>query len=57
MGGDEEDEEDYDKNKALSQANTCSNGEFPLNIECQNLGSQIQGDEHAVSIFPEWDYH
>ena len=53
MGGDEEDEEDYDKNKALSQANTCSNGEFPLNIECQNLGSQIQGDEHAVSIFPE----
>ena len=50
----------YDKNQATSQANACGNGELPLNIGCQNLGSQIQGDENAVSlaaeqVFPEFE--
>jgi hypothetical protein len=40
----------YDKNQATSQANACGNGELPLNIGCQNIGSQIQGDENAVSL-------
>jgi hypothetical protein len=40
----------YDKNQALSQANACGNGELPLNIGCQNIASQIQGDENAVSL-------
>ncbi|MGC1132986.1 MAG: hypothetical protein WA941_09190 [Nitrososphaeraceae archaeon] len=48
----------YDKNQAISQANACGNGELPLNIGCQNVGSQIQGDENGVALaadqtFPE----
>ncbi len=48
----------YHKNQALSQANACGNGELPLNVGCQNIASQIQGDENAVSLaadqtFPE----
>jgi hypothetical protein len=48
----------YEKNQATSQANACGNGELPLNIGCQNVNSQIQGDENAVSLaadqtFPE----
>ena len=39
----------YEKNQAISQANACGNGELPLNVGCQNVGSQIQGDENAVS--------
>jgi hypothetical protein len=40
----------YHKNQALSQANACGNGELPLNVGCQNIASQIQGDENAVSL-------
>jgi hypothetical protein len=40
----------YDKNQALSQANACGNGELPLNVGCQNIASQIQGDENGVSL-------
>jgi hypothetical protein len=36
-------------NQATSQANACGNGELPLNVGCQNIGSQVQGDENAVS--------
>ncbi len=43
----------YEKNQATSQANACGNGELPLNIGCQNVGSQIQGDENAVSAAAE----
>jgi hypothetical protein len=39
----------YDKNQAISQANACGNDELPLNVFCQNIGSQVQGDENAVS--------
>ena len=39
----------YDKNQATSQANACGNGKLPLNIGCQNVDSQIQGDENVVS--------
>ena len=38
-----------DKNQAVSQANACGNGELPLNVFCQNIGSQVQGDENAVA--------
>jgi len=46
-------------NQATSQANACGNGELPLNVGCQNTGSQIQGDENAVAqtaqqAFPEF---
>ena len=40
----------YEKNQAISQANACGNGELPLNVGCQNIDSQIQGDENAVSL-------
>lgn len=36
-------------NQATSQANACGNGKLPLNVGCQNVGSQIQGDENVVS--------
>jgi hypothetical protein len=39
----------YEKNQATSQANACGNGELPLNVGCQNIDSQIQGDENAVA--------
>ena len=39
-----------DENQAVSQANACGNGELPLNVGCQNIDSQIQGDENAVSL-------
>jgi len=47
----------YEKNQAISQANACGNGKLPLNVGCQNIASQIQGDENAVSqaaeqVFP-----
>lgn len=40
----------YDKNQATSQANACGNGELALNVGCQNVGSQIQGDENSVAL-------
>jgi hypothetical protein len=40
----------YEKNQATSQTNACGNGELPLNIGCQNVGSQIQGDENGVAL-------
>ncbi|MPZ07262.1 MAG: hypothetical protein GEU26_12750 [Nitrososphaeraceae archaeon] len=47
-----------EKNQAISQANACGNGELPLNVGCQNVDSQIQGDENSVAlaadqVFPE----
>jgi hypothetical protein len=40
----------YDKNQAVSQTNACGNGELPLNVGCQNIGSQVQGDENVASL-------
>jgi hypothetical protein len=45
----DDDEKKYEKNQVPSQANACGNGELPLNVFCQNIGSQVQGDENAVS--------
>ena len=40
----------YEKNQATSQANACGNGKLPMNVFCQNIGSQIQGEENAVAL-------
>jgi hypothetical protein len=40
----------YNKNQAASQANDCGNGEVPIDVFCQNLASQIQGDHNTVGI-------
>jgi hypothetical protein len=37
-------------NQASSQADACGNGEFPMNVLCQNLGSEIQGEGNAVNV-------
>jgi hypothetical protein len=40
----------YEKSQAAAQVNECGNGELPLNVFCQNLLSQIQGDGNAANI-------
>jgi hypothetical protein len=40
----------YEKNQATSQANACGNGKLPMNVFCQNIGSQVQGEENAVAL-------
>jgi hypothetical protein len=40
----------YEKSQAVSQANACGNGVLPLNVFCQNLVSQIQGDGNAANV-------
>ena len=40
----------YGKNQATSQANACGNGKLPYNVFCQNIGSQVQGEENAVAV-------
>jgi hypothetical protein len=39
-----------EKNQAISQANACGNGELPFNVGCQNVDSQVQGEENVVSL-------
>jgi hypothetical protein len=34
----------YKKTQAVSQVNDCGNGDTPIDVFCQNLASQIQGD-------------
>jgi hypothetical protein len=40
----------YSKTQAASQANDCGNGDFPFDVFCQNLASQIQGDNNAPAL-------
>ena len=40
----------YEKTQATYQANECGNGNTPIDVFCQNLDSQIQGDGNAVAI-------
>jgi hypothetical protein len=43
----------YEKTQTTSQANDCGNGDTPIDVFCQNLDSQIQGDGNAVAIILE----
>jgi uncharacterized membrane protein len=40
----------YEKSQAVAQANSCGNGDTPIDVFCQNLASQIQGDGNAAVI-------
>ena len=40
----------YKKYQAASQASACGNDEVPINVGCQNIYSQIQGNENVVSL-------
>jgi hypothetical protein len=43
----------YDKNQAKSDINECGNGFVPVNVGCQNIDSQIQGDRNTVAMAGE----
>jgi hypothetical protein len=43
----------YTKSQAVSQANDCSNGDIPVDVFCQNLASQIQGDYNTPALTAE----
>lgn len=36
--------------QATAQVNNCGNGEFPDEVFCQNLASQVQGDENSAAL-------
>jgi hypothetical protein len=40
----------YESNQAKSDINECGNGSISTNIGCQNIDSQIQGDENTVAM-------
>jgi hypothetical protein len=43
----------YTKSQAVSQENDCGNGDNPIDVFCQNLASQIQGDNNAPALAAE----
>ena len=43
----------YEKSQAVSQVNDCGNGFYPYNIGCQNIASQIQGDDNSAALASE----
>ncbi len=46
----------YSKTKqsqSLAQANACGNGKFPMKVDCQNAGSQIQGKRNSAAVSAE----
>jgi hypothetical protein len=43
----------YTKSQAVSQVNNCGNGNNSLDVFCQNLASQIQGDENSAALAGE----
>ena len=40
----------YGKNQATSQANACGNDKLPMYVFCQNIDSQVQGEDNAVAL-------
>jgi hypothetical protein len=40
----------YGKNQVTSQANACGNDKLPMYVFCQNIGSQVQGEDNAVAL-------
>jgi hypothetical protein len=40
----------YTKSQATTQVNDCGNGDTPVDVFCQNLASQIQGDGNAAVL-------
>jgi flagellar basal body-associated protein FliL len=42
-----------EKNQATAQVNDCGNDFEPFNVFCQNLASQIQGDDNSAALSGE----
>jgi hypothetical protein len=40
----------YGKSQVITQANECGNGKLPMYVFCQNIGSQVQGEENSVAV-------
>jgi hypothetical protein len=40
----------HEKSQATAQTNDCGNDKEPFDVFCQNLASQIQGDDNSVAI-------
>ena len=38
----------YGKNQVISQANACGNDKLPMYVFCQNIDSQVQGEDNGV---------
>jgi hypothetical protein len=43
----------YEKSQAVAQTNECGNGDTPIDVFCQNLASQIQGDDNTPVLEAE----
>ena len=43
----------YKKSQAAAQTNDCGNGDNPIDVYCQNLASQIQGDDNSAALSAE----
>ena len=40
----------YGKNQVISQANACGNDKLPMYVFCQNIDSQVQGEDNGVAL-------
>jgi hypothetical protein len=40
----------YEQSQAISPANACGNGALALDVYCQNINSQIQGEENSAAL-------
>jgi dipeptide/tripeptide permease len=40
----------YERSQISLGTNDCGNGKLPLNIFCQNIASQIDGEGNAINI-------
>ena len=40
----------YGKNQAIGQTNACGNGKLPMYVFCQNIDSQVQGEDNRVVL-------
>jgi hypothetical protein len=40
----------HSESQAVAQTNDCGNGDTPVDVFCQNLISQLEGDGNAVII-------
>lgn len=36
--------------QSTAQVNECGNGVMPMNVLCQNVGSQVQGEENFAAL-------
>jgi hypothetical protein len=40
----------YESNQSLNPMNECGNGNFPLDVLCKNLGSEVYGNMNSENL-------